>query len=193
MDIVRRRLAASVAGLSTAVLVGGLLTPAEAADTTVTFTIGGSGSLAVSAPVSKELTVTGPLASGALGEVQVDDTRNILLNTWTVSVAMTDFTTGGGSASETISKLGATYTVPTSPVQVGLPMLDGDVTGLLQGVGGALIYGGTGATTIAGSTPVAQGAYIGPNTVTWNPTLAVIIPPTAAAGEYTGTVTHSTS
>lgn len=193
MNGIRRRVPASIAALSAAVLAGGLLAPAEAASTEVTFTIGGSGSLAISASTNRTLTVTDSLASGALGTVEVDDTRNTLVNTWTASVSITDFTTGGGSAAETISRVGATYTVPTTPVKVGTPMLDGNVTGLAQGVGGTVIYGGTGATTLVGSTPVAQGAYIGPNTVSWNPTLAVIIPPTAPAGTYTGTVTHSVS
>ena len=188
-----RRAATAVAGLSAAVLAGALLAPADAASTEVTFTVGGSGGLAITAAASETLSVAGSLASGSLGQVEVDDTRNTLVNVWTASVSITDFTTGGGSAAETISKVGATYTVPTSPVDVGTPMLDGNVTGLLEGVGGALIYGGTGALTIAGSTPVAQGAYIGPNTVSWNPTLSVLIPPTAPAGTYTGTVTHSVS
>ena len=188
-----RRAATAVAGLSAAVLAGALLAPADAASTEVTFTVGGSGGLAITAAASETLSVAGSLASGSLGQVEVDDTRNTLVNVWTASVSITDFTTGGGSAAETISKVGATYTVPTSPVDVGTPMLDGNVTGLLEGVGGALIYGGTGALTIAGSTPVAQGAYIGPNTVSWNPTLSVLIPPTAPAGTYAGTVTHSVS
>ncbi|WP_062430458.1 hypothetical protein [Herbidospora daliensis] len=169
-----------VIGMAMALLVGSVA-PAHAADTIVTFTITG-GALTISAPASVNLgnTAAGATLQGTIGPVTVSDLRGTLLGTWTASVTSTDFTTGGGTANETIAKANAAYASgpATSTSGVGT-FVPGQLTVLLAQPLSATV------------TAFTATALIGNNTVTWNPTLRVTIPNSAVVGTYTGTVTHS--
>ncbi|WP_062346815.1 hypothetical protein [Herbidospora yilanensis] len=169
-----------VIGMAMVLLIGSVA-PAQAADTTVTFTIQG-GALTISAPASINLgnTASGATLQGTIGPVTVTDLRATLLGSWTAHVSSTDFTTGGGTANETIPKTDAAYAsgAATSTTGVGT-FVPGQLTVPL-------------AAPLTGQvTAFSATALVGNNTVTWNPTLRVTIPNSAVAGTYTGTVTHS--
>jgi hypothetical protein len=168
-------LAAVLGMLATAV-------PAKGADTTTTFALA-AGSLSISAPASKDLG-TGSTGSGTvsaqLGTVTVTDTRGTLLGTWTASVSSTDFTTGGGTANETVGNGQVTYWSGTATASSG--------TGVFTpGQASAL----NAQTLGASRTAYAGTALVGNNSVSWNPTVTVNVPAAAVAGTYTGTITHS--
>src|SRR5919205_1164062 len=105
---VGRPLAVLTAGI---VLAATATTAAQAADTTTSFTLG-AGALAISAPATANLgtAATGTAnLSASLGAVQVTDARGALLGTWTATVSSTDFTTGGVTANETVTKANVAY------------------------------------------------------------------------------------
>ena len=165
-------------------LIGALVLalPARAADTDTTFTLT-AGSLAISAPASKDLgsgSTGGGTLSAQLGTVTVTDTRGALLGTWTASVTSTDFTTGGGTANETIADDEVTYWSGASTASSGTAVfLPGQpLAANAQALG-------------ASRTAFSASAIVGNNSVSWNPTLTVNVPATAVAGTYTGTITHS--
>src|SRR5579862_8621422 len=105
----RKSLVFAVAALSTAGVAALVPTSANAASTTVTFSLTG-GSLTLSAPASASLS-TGALAvggtsvSGTLGSTTVSDTRGSLAHTVTVTMSSSDFTNGAG---DTIAQANAT-------------------------------------------------------------------------------------
>ncbi len=163
----------------------GLLSPARAAtsgDTTTTFTLT-AGSLAITAPASSDLgsVATGSATTSAqLGAVQVSDGRGALLGTWTGSVSSTDFTTGGGTANEKITKSSIDYWSGAATASSGVGVFTpGQLTSLLK------------VTLSTGRTAFAAASVVGNNSVTWNPTVVVNVPSAAVAGGYTGTITHS--
>ena len=167
--------------LATGMALAGFAAPAQAADTTTTFTLT-VGGLAVSAPTSQVLgsvaTGAATTASVALGTVSVADGRGALLGSWTASVASTTFTTGAASTNETIASVNVKYlsglATSTTGTGVFLP-------------GQAAIAVGLGTSTTAFS----ASAVVGNNTAAWNPTVNVAIPSASVAGTYTGTITHS--
>jgi hypothetical protein len=175
----------ALAVVTTATLAAGLAaSPAGAADpapTTTTFTITGGG-LAITAPGTARLgsVPTGSASvSEKLGDVTVTDTRGALAATWTATVQTTDFTTGQKTAAETVPKANVLYLpgLPTAanPVGVFAPtIVDAEALGALP-------------------LPVYSVLTAGNNSVTWNPTVTVMLPAQAVAGEYTGTITHSVS
>jgi hypothetical protein len=171
----------ALAVISTATLAAGLAAaPAGAADTTTTttFTITG-GALSVSAPTSANLgsVPTGTLLiSKELGDVTVTDERGAPDARWAATVASSDFTTGTKTAAETVPAANVLYTP-------GFPTAKSPATGVFVPSAGAL-----GLTL-----PVYTGVAIGNNSVTWNPTVTITLPPQAVAGIYTGTITHSVS
>jgi len=157
-------------------LLAGAVSPAAAApgDTVTTFTLGG-GTLSIAVQPTAALTNgnAGDVAvTGNLGPVSVADSRGNVLG-WTASATSTTFVGGAGSnpttstlvvySAGTITKTGV---VPT----LGLPAVP------LVGV----------------AAPVVTGTVVlGNNTAAWNPTLAVTLPSTSLAGQYTGTVNTS--
>lgn len=164
-----------------AVVVVATAAPAWAADTTVTFSVQGA-QLTITAPANASLPTTtiGGQTSGLIGPVTVNDQRGVVPAPWTATVASTIFTTGSSTPNETI---------PNSNVQYWS--------------GPATATSGSG-TFIPGQLSAAQAVTLnvpqtafshtgggGANSATWNPTLIVNVPPTAAAGLYTGTITHS--
>jgi len=176
----RKRLALALS-VATAGGMVMLAAPADAAQG-VTFSLT-AGLLTVSDPADKALgsvgTGTSTLTS-QLGAVSVSDGRGAFNGTWTASVASTDFTTGGGSAEETIGKAQVNYwsgaATSTTGTAVFLP-------------GQALAPAAQALS--ASRTAYSASAVIGNNTASWNPTVVVNIPAQAVAGTYSGTITHS--
>ncbi len=111
----------------------------------------------------------------------VTDARAELAPTWAATVTSTDFTTGGGTASETIAKALVDYwsgpAVETTGS--GTTFVPGQVTA------------GNKVALSASRPAFSLTAGVGNNSATWNPTLIVNVPEAAVTGEYTGTVTHS--
>jgi hypothetical protein len=156
--------------ISAALIVAGAAVPASAApgDTVVTFSLtGGALSVAVQPTASLGSTGTGAVSiSGQLGTVQVSDQRGGLLP-WITSASTTQFTGDTGTTA-----LGATYNAGTFTTQGSVTMTPALPVALL-----------------AAPLPVAIAAVvIGNNTVTWNPTLTVLLPPDALVGSYSGTI-----
>lgn len=173
---------ALVVATAVAVITAG---PAGAVDdtTTTTFVVS-AGALAIDAPASPVALGSGApggTITAQLGNVVVTDARAQLAPTWAATVASTDFTTGGGTAEETIANdLVDYWSGPAiAPSGTGTTFVPGQPTSGDE-------------VTLAASRPAfALTAGVGNNSVTWNPTLTVNLPAAAVAGGYTGTVTHS--
>jgi hypothetical protein len=165
---------ATASGLASLALVG-VHAPADAADTTTTFTIAAAGGLSISAPGSVDLgSVSSGAASvsGSLGTVTVTDQRGLILGNWTATASSTDFA-HSSDASFDIAKASAVYAAGATA---------GDA-GASAGLGGSMVA------------PVVAAARLGAgnNEVTWDPTVTVALSPTAVVGTYTATITHSVS
>ena len=154
---------------------------ATAGDTTTTFTVT-SGALSITVPVSAALGsgAPGTTISGALGTVTVTDARALLSASWTATVSSTNFTTGGGTAAETIGNGNVSYWSGPATATTGVgTFTPGQLTALnAQTLGTSRI-----AFTMT--------AGVGDNSASWNPNLVVSVPAGAVGGTYTGTVTHS--
>jgi WxL domain surface cell wall-binding len=156
--------------------------PANAADTTVTFT-STTGSLSITAPGSATLSggtpTPGGTVSGAMGTVTVTDARGSAAG-WMASVySTTGFT---ATSSTAITNAAVTYTpgATTSTSAPGTPTITAGTAGPPGTTSGAALTAYTYANATAGG-----------NSVSWNPTLAVVIPSTALSGAvYSGTVSH---
>ncbi|SNT12615.1 hypothetical protein SAMN05421812_103280 [Asanoa hainanensis] len=174
----RRVTLAAIAAVAAVVGFGAapaVAAPGPTATTGITFQIT-AGGLTITAPASVDLGngVSGGTVAGSIGPVQVVDQRGLLVAAWTATVSSTAYTTGGGTAAETIPNSAATYTpgLPTGTTGVPVPV---------AGLPGTLASPRTAYTATA----------VGSNSVTWNPNLSIAIPAAAVVGTYTGTVTHS--
>jgi hypothetical protein len=141
-----------------------------------------SGALSVSVPATAALgsAPRNATVSAHLGPVTVTDTRSPPTATWTATVIATNFITGTGSPTETISNVNVTYWSGMATSTAG----EGDFTS------------GQPTSADAQTINVERTAYshtngTGNNAATWNPTVSVHIPAAAVAGTYTGTVTFS--
>lgn len=155
------------------VLLAAVAIPAAGATTPALFTLT-AGGLSISAPSAtadfgtQAVSNSAQTITGSLGPVTVSDQRGGV-TTWTASVISTAFT-------------------PTAGPAVGAVAVSYDA--------GAFTESGVVATKIAASgltgvTPVVSGASSGISTVTWNPTISILVPANFAAGIYTATITHS--
>jgi hypothetical protein len=147
-------------------------------NTRVTFAVT-SGTLTLTAPGTADLGtgLPGTTVTGALGTTTVTDDRALLTAAWTVTASSTAFTTGGGTGNETIPASDASY----DPGEIA-------TTGTITTTGTDITsFSATPAPVVVGS------AGVGNNTATWNPTIAINIPPAAVGGTYTGTITQSVS
>jgi len=148
--------------------------------TIVTFSVTTSGTLSMTVPASTVALGTsaapGGTAGGLLGTVSVADNRDIDSASWTVSVADTDFITGTGTGNSLIPAAAASYTV-----------------GALAVVNGTAVVASTGAIPLSTTAVpvVSETLYNGINDASWDPTIGIVVPSTAVAGTYTGTITHS--
>jgi uncharacterized repeat protein (TIGR01451 family) len=139
-----------------------------------------TGVLSITAPASADLGTATPggIANAALGPVQVTDERAGLAVAWTATVSSTDFTTGGGSAAETIPVRDTYYLINGFTATTGsATFTPTSVTGL-----------STAAQAVVSATNVN-----GDNSATWNPVIRVSVPAGAVAGTYTATITQSVS
>jgi len=157
---------------------------AQAADTDTTFVLSAAGGLSVSVPASKELSAGTATNAGTLtaqlGATQVQDLRGALLGAWTATVTSSDFTTGEGTADETISKSNVSYWSGAATATSGTAvMVPGQATALLA------------QALSASRTAFSATGTVGNNSATWNPTIVVSIPADAVVGTYEGTITHS--
>ena len=173
-----------VAGTAALALAGSVLgaAPAFAAadTTTTTFTLT-AGALAIDAPATADLGAVGTSATltnvtGQLGATTVTDGRAALLAAYTVTLSSGNFTTGAAGVNETIQ--GSTVTA----------------------FSGAVTHTNTTATKVALATTTAVAsavpimglsAYNGTDTAGYNPTVNIPVPPTNAAGAYSGVITQT--
>ncbi|WP_169950318.1 hypothetical protein [Microbispora sp. H11081] len=115
-----------------------------------------------------------------MGTVTVVDSRNGV-PPWTATVSATNFTTGSGTPAQTITAANVAY-------WSGMPTAS-------SGTGTRTPGQRTAVDRVPLSSPVV--AFSGrkqtgvPMSTSWQPTLVVTVPANAAAGLYTGTVTHS--
>jgi hypothetical protein len=135
------------------------------------------GVLSITAPGNASLgsAAPGATASAGLGIVQVTDERAGLAG-WTATTSATDFTTGAGTAAETI---------PVADVQYL-------ISGFTSTTGSAT-FTPTPATVLASAAQavVAATNVDGDNSAAWNPVIQVSVPSGAVGGAYTATITHS--
>ena len=135
------------------------------------------GVLSITVPASADLgtALPGGTASASFGIVQVTDQRAGVAG-WTATTFATDFTTGGGTAAETIPVHDVLYLISGFASTTGsatftrTPMTD------LSGTGQAVVT----ATNVDGD-----------NSAAWNPVIQVSVPGGAVAGTYSATITHS--
>ncbi|MEV4710510.1 hypothetical protein [Micromonospora sp. NPDC049374] len=167
-----------------AAAVVALATPAAASptdDTIVTFTVG-TANLDVFAPPSVNLgsTFADTFIEGQIGPVQVVDQRAALTATWTTTVSITEFVTGGGGAAELIAPSQVEYWSGPATSTTGLgTFVPGQPTAADR------------VTLAVPRTAFSKTSGSGNNSATWDPGLRVNVPPTAVAGTYSATVTHS--
>jgi hypothetical protein len=138
-----------------------------------------AGPLSLTAPTSASLGsgAPGSTISGSLGQVQVSDRRGFGAD-WNAAVSSSDFTTGGGTTSETIPVGDLTYGIIS-----------------LSGTSGPATFGHVSQVQLSKNPQgVVSATNVNGNTViTWNPVINVSVPAGAVGGTYTGTVTHSVS
>ncbi|MEU6078047.1 hypothetical protein [Micromonospora sp. NPDC047074] len=176
-------LALPVAAAAAAAVVA-LATPAVAAptgDTVVTFTVA-TADLNISVPPAVNLgsVFSGGVLTGELGTVKVTDSRAALAATWVTTVSSSAFTTGSGTAEETISPALVEY-------------WSGQATAV---TGTGTVVPGQPTQTDAVSLSAPRTAFSktsgsGNNSVAWAPDVRIAVPATAVGGTYTGVITHS--
>lgn len=140
-----------------------------------------TGTPSISLPSTAALGSAAPggTVSAAVGSVTVSDGRGLATSTWTATVSATSFTTGGGTAAETITTSNVSYwsgpatstngTVTASPGQSDA----------------------SARQTLGSSRSAFASTGNGNSSTSWSPTVVITIPAAAVAGTYTGTVTHS--
>jgi hypothetical protein len=183
MRAVRAGLTALVGATLLLVALPGLAGAATPGTTTTTFTLTG-GAISITVPGTTvnlgSVSVAAGTITGQLGTVSVNDGRGLLSGGWTSSVTASKFTTGAGSAAETIAATNVEYWSGAATATSGLgTLLGSQLTSVLA------IVVNTAQTAFTG------GSLIGNNTASWNPTLVVTIPASSVVGTYTGTVTHT--
>ena len=116
--------------------------------------------------------VDGSRLSGLLGQVQVSDARGASAGAgWIVSVSSTAFA------------------APTGPSLAAAAV--GYRAGPISTIGSATVTAHDPASLATLVHAVTATGISGQNSATWNPTITVGLPGSAAAGDYTGTITHS--
>ena len=141
-----------------------------------------SAAVSISAPTSAALGSVGtgsPTLSAHLGTVTVT-ASGLVAPSFVSTVSASNFTTGGQTANETIAKGSISYW--SGPAT--------STSGLATATPGQL----TSAQAVSLSS--ARTAFSGTGlllsiSASWNPTIVVNVPPTAVAGTYSGTITHS--
>jgi uncharacterized repeat protein (TIGR01451 family) len=136
------------------------------------------GVLAITVPASANLGSAAPggTVSSGLGTVQVTDNRAIAGASWTATVYATSFTTGGGTAPQTIAASDAFYDISA-----------------LSATTGSATFSFTPKTDLSATAQavVAAANANGDNSAAWDPTVRVSLPAGAVAGQYSGTIINS--
>lgn len=180
MNISRLLVAAGAA----AVVVAGLsASPALADGTDTTFEVL-SGTLDITVPASANMGTGAPgsAVAGSLGTVTVIDDRASADGSWEATVTSTTFTTGTGTASETVLASEIEYWSGPATATTG---------------SGTFTPGQTqeaDAAALDTTTPLTAFTHVGGtgnNTASWAPGITVNLPLDDEAGIYAGTVTHS--
>jgi hypothetical protein len=183
MKTLRKGLTALVGATLLLVALPGLASAATTGTTTTTFTLTG-GSLSITAPGTTvnlgSASVAASTVTGQLGTVSVSDSRGLLTGSWTSTALSSKFTTGGGTAAETIAATNVSYWSGAATATSGVGTLLG-----------SQLTSGLAVVVSAAQTAFTGGSLVGDNSASWNPTLVVTIPAAAVVGTYTGTVTHT--
>ncbi|WP_208647957.1 MULTISPECIES: hypothetical protein [Streptomyces] len=140
------------------------------------------GTLSITVPAGVNLGSTFPGSSlgRPLGEVVVTDRRSGQSDTWTATVAASDFTTPGGGAARQIPRSRFSYWSgqATSTTGPGTRVPGQPTSAQAQSLG-------------VPRTAFSKTSGHGNSTTAWQPTLIVAVPADAVGGTYTGTITHS--
>jgi hypothetical protein len=131
----------------------------------------GSTESSISGPFG---TVTVSTASGSVGQVIH----------WTATTSASAFTTGGGTANETVAATSVSYASGFATVTSGLLAAECTPGQPLISASVAL----SSPTTAFSCNAVARASA---TSVSWNPTVSVTPGAGAVSGTYTGTITHS--
>ncbi|MEV1247396.1 hypothetical protein ACIBO2_34195 [Nonomuraea sp. NPDC050022] len=188
----KSRLGLSLIGIAGMMATVAVAPPAQAdtcaasttCSTTVTFTVAAEGGLEITVPDTANLGSgsSGGQISTQLGSVTVADQRAALSATWVSSViaASGGFTTGGGTAAETVPNTAVLYWSGGATATTGT---------------GTFVPGQVNAAAAqsldASRTAFSKTTGSGDNSATWNPTIVINVPDQVVAGVYTGTVNHS--
>jgi hypothetical protein len=183
MKTLRAGLTALVGASVLLVALPGVAGAATTGTTTTTFTLNG-GALNITAPSTTVNLGSASVGAGTitaqLGAVSVTDNRGLLNGGWSSTVSASHFTTGGGTAAETINATNVSYWSGAATASTGLgTLLGSQLTSLL-----AVVIN-------SAQTAFTGGSLIGNNSASWNPTMVITVPAAAVAGTYTGTVTHT--
>lgn len=172
----------AIAFVGASALMGTLVAPASAADSTTTTIVDGGG-ITITVPTSVSLPSVKPGATttATVAGVKVTDERAGQTG-WKADAQITNFvantvTIGGTTTKASIAATNATYTA-------GAAAFTGTAT--VAATTGAQALGGTTAVTTQTATAVS-----GNNTATWDATLSLAAPSNALADTYTATLTQS--
>ena len=183
MKTMRAGLTALLGATLLLVALPGIASAATAGATTTTFTLNG-GAISITVPSTTVNLGSASVGAGTitaqLGTVSVNDARGLLNGSWTSTVSSSHFTTGGGTAAETISASNVSYWSGAATATSGVGTLLG-----------SQLTSGLAVAINAAQTAFTGGSLIGNNSASWNPTMVVTIPAAAVVGTYTGTVTHT--
>jgi uncharacterized repeat protein (TIGR01451 family) len=143
-------------------------------------TVDVTGVLSITAPTSADLGTTAPgrIVTAPLGAVEVTDNRASLAVDWTATVSSTDFTTGDGTATQTIPVADVKYSISAFTATSGSATFT------------------PASVTVLSSAPrgvVSATNVVGDNSASWNPEIQVSVPSGAVDGLYTATITESVS
>jgi large repetitive protein len=137
-----------------------------------------AGTLSITVPVTAAIgsAAPGDTLTSSFGTVQVTDSRGFGAN-WTATVSSSAFVTGTGAGPQTIPAADVSYLI-SALTDTGQASFSFSPVVTLSGTPQAVV----GATNVEGNT-----------TASWDPQISVRIPPSAIAGDYTATITHSVS
>ncbi|MGI5290582.1 hypothetical protein ACQEVF_45675 [Nonomuraea polychroma] len=123
----------------------------------------------------------GGTINASLGTVTVTDARTGTPATWVATVSARDFTTGGGSAAETVTRSNVAYwSGPATDSSGGGTHTPG------QNTAAERVALSSSSTAFSG-----QKSELSNQSTSWQPTLVITPPTSIVAGTYTGVITHS--
>jgi hypothetical protein len=139
--------------------------------------------LTISVPASASLGTVSTGASqvsGSLGNVTVSTGISTGSGGWVATVSATSFKTGGGTNNETIANSAVSYASGAVTA----------VTGLAANLCTPQLLNQS-LSTSRTAMSCSGFSLLSATSVTWRPTITISLSPSAVAGSYTGTITHS--